>query len=91
MKKLSLQLFAILLICFVVMVSIQYWHQGSLFKHWLNKDFKENGRMIFNNILRHENNFWIGAHFHPAAGSAGKFSGDRFSAAAAVPLPDRHG
>jgi PAS domain S-box-containing protein len=59
MKKLSLQLFAILLICFVVMVSIQYWHQGSLFKHWLNKDFKENGRMIFNNILRHENNFWI--------------------------------
>ncbi|MBU4306243.1 MAG: PAS domain S-box protein [Acidobacteria bacterium] len=59
MKKISLKLSVILLICFVVIVSIQYWHQDSLFKHWLNKDFKENGRRIFNNILQHENNFWI--------------------------------
>ena len=58
MKKLSLQLFVILLICFVVIVSIQYWHQDSFFKHSLNRDFRENGRMIFNSILRQENKFW---------------------------------
>ena len=54
MKKLSLQLFVILIVCFVVIVAIQYWHQDSLFKQWLDKDFKENGRMIFNDILRRE-------------------------------------
>ncbi len=59
MKKPSLKLFVILLVCFIVIVSIQYWRQDSLFNHWLNKDFKENGRRIFNNILQHENNFWL--------------------------------
>jgi len=60
MKKLSLQLFVILIVCFIVIVSIQYWHQDSLFKHWLDKDFKENGRIIFNNVLRQGNDFWAG-------------------------------
>ena len=58
MKKLSLKLFVILAISFVVIVSIQYWHQESLFNKWLDKDFKENGRMIFNNVLRRQDNFW---------------------------------
>ena len=58
MKKLPLKLFVILAIGFAVIVFIQYWRQESLFKQWLNKDFKENGRMIFNNILQRQNNFW---------------------------------
>ncbi len=58
MKKLTLKLFAILIVCFFVIVFIQFWHQDTIFKSRLNKDLKENGRMIFNNILRQENDFW---------------------------------
>ncbi len=59
MKRLALKLFVILIACFFVIVIIQYWHQDAIFKSRLNKDFQENGRVIFNNILRQENNFWM--------------------------------
>jgi PAS domain S-box-containing protein len=58
MKKLSLKLFIFLILLFIVVTAIQFWHQDSLLNRWLDKDFKENGRIFFNNILRQENSFW---------------------------------
>lgn len=58
MKNLTRKLLFILIACFFIIVSIQYFHQDTIFKSRLSKDFKENGWVIFNSILRRENNFW---------------------------------